>query len=51
VKDLPEEIHNAVIAAEGKLTPNYNYIANLRVLNQRADKQHEFSDGSSIGAQ
>ena len=51
MKDLPEEIYNAVIAADGKLTPSYNYIANLRALNSRADKQHDFSDGSSVGAQ
>lgn len=27
VKDLPEEIYNAVIVANGKLTPQYEYIA------------------------
>jgi hypothetical protein len=48
VKDLPEEIYNAVIVANGKLTPQYEYIAQLRALNERAAKQD--SDGSSIGA-
>lgn len=49
VKDLPEEIYNAVIAAGGKLTPEFEYITNLRVLNERAAKQED-SDGSSVGA-
>ena len=49
VTDLPEEIYNAVIAANGKLTPQYEYIQQLRALNERAAKQD--SDGSSIGAQ
>ena len=35
VKDLPAEIYNAVIVANGKLTPNYAYIADLRALNER----------------
>jgi hypothetical protein len=46
---LPEEIHNAVIAANGKLTPEFAYIINLRALNERAAKLED-SDGSSIGA-
>ena len=49
MKDLPEEIYNAVIAAGGKLTPEFEYIKNLRALNERAAKQED-SDGSSVGA-
>lgn len=45
VKDLPEEIYNAVIAANGQLTPSYKYIANLRALNERTKKD----DNSSCG--
>jgi alpha-aminoadipic semialdehyde synthase len=48
VNDLPTEIYNAVIAADGKLTPQYNYIANLRAINERTKKDE--SDGSSVGA-
>ena len=48
VKDLPEEIYNAVIAADGRLTPQYAYIADLRALNERTDA-HE--SGSSVNAQ
>ena len=50
VNDLPPEIYNAVIVSNGKLTPQYEYIANLRALNERAEKQKDESDGSSIGA-
>lgn len=51
MKDLPTEIYNAIIAADGKLTKNYAYIAKLRELNERAEKKGDDSDGSSVGAQ
>lgn len=39
VNDLPLEIHNAVIAANGDLTPNYTYIRKLRAHNERMAKK------------
>lgn len=33
-EDLPEEVRNAVIVAHGKLTPDYEYIAQLREANE-----------------
>lgn len=35
VKDLPEEVANAIITCNGKLTPNYQYIQQLREANER----------------
>jgi len=50
VKDLPVEIYNAVICADGKLTPQYDYIAELRALNERSTKNDPDDGGSSINA-
>jgi len=36
---LPSEIHNAVLTAHGELTPNYKYIAELRIINEKMEKQ------------
>lgn len=47
-QDLPVEIYNAIICAGNKLTPLYEYIQNLRVLNERL-KDDESS--SSVGMQ
>ena len=48
VKDLPIEIYNAVIVANRKLTPQYQYIANIRAANERMGGFKE--DGaSSVG--
>ena len=44
--DLPKEIYNAIITANGNLCPNYQYIADLRKLNE---KLHDSDDDSSKG--
>jgi alpha-aminoadipic semialdehyde synthase len=33
--ELPPEIYNAIITCQGKLTPNYEYIAELRRVNEQ----------------
>lgn len=45
---MPAEIYNAIICAGNKLTPTYEYIANLRALNERL---HESESSSSVGMQ
>lgn len=46
--DLPEEIYNAIICANGELTPNYKYIQKLRELNAHI---HDDESSSSLGMQ
>lgn len=46
--DLPKEIYNAIICANGELCPNYRYIQELRELNERIDNE---KDSSSLGMQ
>ena len=36
---LPTEIYNAVLTSHGELTPNYKYIAELRAINEKVEKQ------------
>lgn len=48
VKDLPAEIYNAVIAANGRLTPQYEYISRIRAANERMARHEE--SNSSTGA-
>jgi hypothetical protein len=36
---LPTEIYNAVLCAHGKLTPNFKYISELRVMTEKMEKQ------------
>lgn len=47
-EDLPEEIKCAVITANGKITPGYQYIIKLREANEKMAEQH---DSSSVGMQ
>lgn len=42
--DLPEEIRNAIITANGELMPNYKYIQTLREQNETLKKQKEEFD-------
>ncbi len=35
MNDLPNEIRNAIICCHGKLTPNYEYISEIRKLNEK----------------
>ena len=41
MEDLPPEIRNAVICAHGKLTPNYQYIMELRKIKEQTKKHQE----------
>uniref|UniRef100_A0A6M2DNH5 Alpha-aminoadipic semialdehyde synthase, mitochondrial n=1 Tax=Xenopsylla cheopis TaxID=163159 RepID=A0A6M2DNH5_XENCH len=46
--DFCSAVHGAVIASNGKLTPNYEYIADLRAANSRSRHKSDMgSDGSS----
>lgn len=45
--DIPLEIKGAVICCHGELTPDYEYIAKLREMNERANS--EISDEDYIG--
>jgi len=36
---LPTEIYNAVLCCHGELTPNYAYISELRLINEKVEKQ------------
>lgn len=48
--ELPLEIYNAIITANGKLTPNFEYIDKLRALNARMTEISS-DDESSVGLQ
>ena len=39
--DIPAEIKNAIICAHGKLTPNYEYIMELRKMREQTKKHSE----------
>jgi alpha-aminoadipic semialdehyde synthase len=46
--DLPKEVYNAIITANGSLTPSYQYISDLRMINEKLkDSESE----SSVGMQ
>jgi hypothetical protein len=39
--ELPPEIYNAVITCHGQLAPNYQYIAELRKMNEQIEARRE----------
>uniref|UniRef100_A0A7S3IKI2 LOR/SDH bifunctional enzyme conserved domain-containing protein n=1 Tax=Strombidium inclinatum TaxID=197538 RepID=A0A7S3IKI2_9SPIT len=43
-KDLPPEIANAVICSNGKLTPNFRYIPDLRKINEKEAQQKRYEE-------